>query len=98
MVGFCRDGCAKGLDRGLSSARSRERRGGPYRLSVRSLGDFLVEPVEIGVVSSLLRLHKAMVGSLSTGAELSTLKEPVTILCQSYNLRRIRLMAFDRAL
>lgn len=46
-------------------------------------GDFLVEPVEIGVVSGLLRLHKAMVGGLPTGDDLRALKEPMATLCQS---------------
>ena len=53
-------------------------------LAARALdfsGDFLVEPIEIGVVSGLLRLHKAMVGSLPTGDKLRALKEPMAVLC-----------------
>jgi hypothetical protein len=53
-------------------------------LTARALdfsGDSLVEPVEIGVVSGLLGLHKAMVGSLPTGDKLRALKEPLAVLC-----------------
>ena len=55
-------------------------------LAARALdfsSDFLIEPVEIGVVSGLLRLHQAIVGSLPTGDELRTFNEPMAILCQS---------------